>query len=226
MSARIQPLDLSIETRRAPVEPLEHGEIHVWLFDFDASQPRMAVPALARAKLKDLLRHYGQCQDLPEFRIGEHGKPRIAAVGFPHFNLSHAGHAAAMAFAFDDELGIDIEAPDRRLHALDLARRFFDAREADALAALPDTERETAFMRLWTCKEAMLKALGAGISFGLDRLCFGLDAGGRPQALLEIDASAGQPDDWQIHHFDVAPSSLCSLAWRGGARRLRVFRGG
>src|SRR3546814_13489669 len=55
-----------------------------------------------------------------------------------------------------------------------LAERFFVRSETGALLALPAEAREAAFVRLWCAKEAVLKAHGRGLAFGLDRLEFAL----------------------------------------------------
>src|SRR3546814_3037285 len=61
-----------------------------------------------------------------------------------------------------------------RPRALALAERFFVRSETGALLALPAEAREAAFVRLWCAKEAVLKAHGRGLAFGLDRLEFAL----------------------------------------------------
>src|SRR4029079_11690195 len=88
-------------------------------------------------------------------------------------------------------LGIDLERVDREIEIDDIARRYFSTAEADAIEALAPERKLAAFLRLWTCKEAVLKALGEGISFGLDRVAFALDANGTPQHVAAIAADAG-----------------------------------
>ncbi|EQD33870.1 4'-phosphopantetheinyl transferase [mine drainage metagenome] len=55
-----------------------------------------------------------------------------------------------------------------------LAQRHFTAAETDILHSLPEAERLQAFYALWTAKEAVLKAAGVGISYGLDQGRHGL----------------------------------------------------
>ena len=83
--------------------------------------------------------------------------------------------------------------------------------EAAALAAMPDALREAAFVRLWCAKEAVLKAHGQGLSFGLHRLEFA--ERGDALALVDCDAALGQPQDWSLHAFEPAPGYLATLAW-------------
>ena len=59
-----------------------------------------------------------------------------------------------------------------------LARRFFHPAEADALDDGPEAQAQAGFLRLWCAKEALLKAHGHGLAFGLDRLRFGFEADG------------------------------------------------
>jgi 4'-phosphopantetheinyl transferase len=48
-----------------------------------------------------------------------------------------------------------------------IAERYFSPREAAQLRSLPRVQQSLAFFRCWTRKEAYLKALGCGISGGL-----------------------------------------------------------
>ncbi len=78
--------------------------------------------------------------------------------------LSHTEGLIAAAVGRVTRLGIDVEAAPRLRSPLALAGRFFAPAEAAALAALPQHERRTRFLELWTLKEAAAKA--AGIPLG------------------------------------------------------------
>ncbi|HKE47546.1 MAG TPA: 4'-phosphopantetheinyl transferase superfamily protein, partial [Rhodanobacteraceae bacterium] len=138
-------------------------------------------------------------------------------------NLSHARNHVLIAVARRQPLGVDIERVDRRIEIDDLSRRFFSLDEGDALAEVPESRRLAAFIRLWTCKEAVLKALGVGISFGLDKACFRLDAEGMPDGFSELAEIAGPPAEWHVALLEPASGFLGALAWRGPPRRLRTF---
>jgi 4'-phosphopantetheinyl transferase len=76
---------------------------------------------------------------------------------------------------------------------------------------------------LWTHKEAVLKAIGAGLNFGLDRVEFALDRDSEVGAMLHIAAEAGSASEWNLHRIDPAPGLVGALAWRGAARSVRTF---
>lgn len=86
------------------------------------------------------------------------------------FNLSHSAELGLLAVdpTGQRELGIDLEHHRPDVPFLRLAERFFAPHEADWLAALPEGQQMTAFYRLWTRKEALLKLTGVGISGGLN----------------------------------------------------------
>ena len=207
------------------IPPLRSGEIHLWIWRLSESIPPRLLTAVARRELVRLLQAYANSPLAPRFEHGKHGKPYVETAGFPHFNVSHAGDCVALAFCRDQELGVDVERGSMRRSrsALELATRFFDREEALALAGLSDVQRERAFLHLWTCKEAVLKALGHGLSFGLDRLRFALDHNGEPQALASIADEAGSASEWQIHRFDPGSGHVGSLAWRGTPLAIRTF---
>lgn len=205
---------------------LESGDIHLWLWRPSGALAPRQLARRARVELVGLLKAYADSDREPQLAHGAHGKPYVATPGFPHFNVSHGGDCVALAFCRAQELGVDVErgSPRRRYSALELATRFFSAEEAAALARLDDAQRERAFLQLWTCKEAILKALGHGLSFGLHRLCFAIGSDGQIESLRSIAQAAGSAAEWQIHRFEAGSGHLGSLAWHGPARSIRTFR--
>ncbi|HST44652.1 MAG TPA: 4'-phosphopantetheinyl transferase superfamily protein [Luteimonas sp.] len=128
-------------------------------------------------------------------------------------NWSHSGDGLIVALAHEARVGVDLELLRPRPRAASLARRFFTAHEADSLAAWPVATREAAFVRLWCAKEALLKASGHGLSFGLHRLGFTAAADGG-WTLVECDPALGAVPDWHLHAFAPAPGYLATVAWR------------
>ncbi|MET0323302.1 MAG: 4'-phosphopantetheinyl transferase superfamily protein [Duganella sp.] len=115
---------------------------------------------LGRLLLRHALRARGLCDRAWQVEPGPYGKPRLRGPALPEFNLSHAGQWVVCAVA-PSPVGIDIE----QVRAIDLgiARRFFQCGEYAALLARPEPERCDYFFRLWTAKEAYVKALGLGL---------------------------------------------------------------
>jgi 4'-phosphopantetheinyl transferase len=198
----------------APVSPppLADDEIHLWFFPHWKKTPDAAQSAPVRSLL-------AACLDRPSADVhierGEHGKPRVADATL-EFNLSHAGGALLLGISRRIALGVDLESSRRKTRpALELARRFFAPTEAEALEALPENLRQAAFLRLWCAKEAVLKAHGRGIGFGLERIEFGVDAAGG------VAPAAGNP--WQLAALVPSPDHVGALAWCGPVSRVRAF---
>jgi len=142
-----------------------------------------------------------------------HGRPHLGeAHAGRDANWSHSGERLLVALARGARIGADIEWLRPRPSAMTLARRFFTPREAAQLAELPHDTAERWFVRLWCAKEAVLKAHGRGIAFGLERLEFTLD--GEGWTLHACDPALGAPGDWTLHAFAPAPDYLATLAWR------------
>ncbi|GHA23631.1 4'-phosphopantetheinyl transferase family protein [Oceanisphaera arctica] len=102
------------------------------------------------------------------FHIDAKGKPLLEQAGW-HFNISHSGDTLALAIGNQGSLGIDIEG--RQLSAAQitrLARRYFNEQEQQWLSRSQTSSAD--FIRLWTVKEAVLKAHGGGIANNLQRV--------------------------------------------------------
>jgi 4'-phosphopantetheinyl transferase len=95
------------------------------------------------------------------FAEGRYGKPCLVGTNGPHFNVSHSGCWALIGFSDSRDIGVDIEFMRAAGCELDLARSFFSAAEYRSLEGLANGMLLSSFYKIWTCKEAVLKAHGA-----------------------------------------------------------------
>jgi 4'-phosphopantetheinyl transferase len=117
---------------------------------------------LARGFLRALLGSYlGVPAGDLRFEYGPHGKP--ALPGAIEFSLSHAGDLLAVAVGVDRAVGVDVEKSASSPDILALARRYFCPDEYRWLLAREGADQTDQFFRIWTRKEAYLKARGVGI---------------------------------------------------------------
>jgi len=120
-----------------------------------------------------------------------------------------------VAHARDATVGVDLEYERPRKNALALARRYFHPAEVLWLAAqVDDRARQTAFIRLWCAKEAVLKAHGRGLAFGLDRLQF--EERGGVLHLHVCDAALGIASHWRLRELQPHDGYRAALAWYPG----------
>lgn len=89
------------------------------------------------------------------------GKPVLSMPGV-RFNLTHTDGLALIAVA-SHRVGVDLERVREVPNAEGLVDRFFSTAEREAYRALPKPLQPAAFFRAWTCKEAVIKAVGASI---------------------------------------------------------------
>lgn len=195
-------------------EPLRLDEIQVCTLPYAAGE--------GRGLLKRVLAGYVGCEVAQIMLVeGPHGRPELAsglADGL-RFNWSHSGPTVVVAVSLRVQPGIDVEQRGRRSphRMVAIARRFFSPREATWLATLPSDAQEQAFLRLWTAKEAVLKAHGHGLSFGLHRLELELRASGATLRSIDGDTT----DAWQVHPLSGDDAHVATLAWRGPVLAVR-----
>ena len=111
------------------------------------------------------------------FIKNEHGKPELEPSqnqsdfkGCLHFNLSHSGNWIAFTFA-DVAVGVDIQDMKADVPCFKIAKRFFHISEIQKLESMKKFQQIDYFFKLWTLKEAYLKAVGTGLSGGLKSFC-------------------------------------------------------
>lgn len=156
------------------------------------------------------------------FTAGAHGKPALHAdhrLGRLAFNISHTRGAVACAMTLDHDIGVDIEDLERPGRLLEIAHAYFAPDELIVLRGAPPARQREVFLRLWTLKEAYIKAHGDGLSLPLDRFSFSLS----PPL---ISFAPGFPDDpslWQFATVTPTAMHILSVAVRhGGTNTVAV----
>jgi 4'-phosphopantetheinyl transferase len=135
------------------------------------------------------------------FRYGTWGKPSVDGITF---NASNSADCVLIALTADEgDLGVDLEAI-RPLSDRDaLVAHFFRPDERALWDALPEPQRDEAFFRWWTAKEAYLKATGEGLGGAAPEL--GIDfRPGRGPAFL-------QPSPWTLCEVDAPAGFVAAL---------------
>jgi 4'-phosphopantetheinyl transferase len=196
------------ETQLSPDESARAGR-----YRFEADSRRYIQ---ARCLLREVLSFYRKCP--PEeiiFEYAHAGKPFLK--GEPpagvQFSISHAGAMVAVAVSRGRRVGVDIEMIRDDIPASDLSLRFFSGAEAAAVRNSQGRAKTELFFRIWTRKEAFLKATGEGIG-GLPG-CPALPGAGD----ISLDGTA-----WQVRDLEIAPGYIAALATEGTGVMVRTGR--
>jgi 4'-phosphopantetheinyl transferase len=176
-------------------EPLTaaSGEIHLWRADLRSLRPDGArtlardereqaerfLSAEARERyirgrawLRAVLARYLDVRP-EEVRLvyGPYGKPHLDPSLQPSdlaFNLSHTGNCVLLGVTAGRRIGVDVERVRSDLEVSAILPCYFTAEEVTSLERLPASQRLPGFFQLWTRKEALLKAIGTGLTTALE----------------------------------------------------------
>lgn len=176
---------------------------------------------LAHGALRILLGNYTNT-DAREIQLtyGPQGKPRVDAEPLD-FNISHSGDIALLAFTRGCELGIDIEQVRPLPEMYDIARNFFTPEETEELLLLPIEQRQRAFYRCWTRKEACIKAHGGGLSIPLNsfRVTLAPDISAK---FVSLERNGRGTTPLTLVDLTISPEFVAALAYQGIERHLRI----
>ena len=180
-------------------------------FVFRSDRNRFVV---GRAGLRHLLgERLGMAPESVRFSYGEFGKP--ALVNQPdgadlRFNVSHSRDLVVYALADGREVGVDVEAIAAMEDRDDVATHCFSKAEQDAYLALAESDRTNGFFNCWTRKEALVKAIGHGMSFPLDEFDVTLTPG-EPAKILSLGSIPGHECGWEIYAFAPEPGFAAAV---------------
>lgn len=183
-------LELSgdISVFRASFHPVSDGDLRAIMSSLKADERATAMSyqsqraarnyILARRVLRQLVAWRLDCDpSLIHFSKDHNGKPFIMPLAgrVPlHFSTSRSEDSALITFRTAGEIGIDFEIPHPCIDVQTLAASALSAAELQSFSSIRAVCRDTAetyFYRLWTMKEAFLKASGVGLRLSPKLIC-------------------------------------------------------
>jgi 4'-phosphopantetheinyl transferase len=133
-------------------------------FHFQTDRRRYVAAHFA---LRVILSHYTKkAPQKLEFTTNNFGKPSLIDADLK-FNLSHSAEIALVAVSENSEVGVDVESFDKKIEHLENISQMFSSDETNYLENCPQTSQNKEFFRVWTRKEAFVKAKGEGLSMPL-----------------------------------------------------------
>lgn len=177
--------------------------------------------ALVRGCLRTVLAGYlGDDPKQVRFSTGLYGKPLLVGHDL-QFNISHSGDWLVIAVANVSTVGVDVECVKPRASLDQVARRCFSETEYRHWRALPVDQQLRCFYRLWTIKEAFVKAVGRGLALGLSACevdCVEFDR------LLGVpDDCGGAADDWAVKTLPMDEAVVGAVVVPSGDCLLRLY---
>lgn len=150
-----------------------------------------------------------------QFKITDQGKPYVdqPADAKRPFNLSHTDGLAVCLIGSRDYrcVGVDVERLDRNTSP-DLANRYFSPPEVAKLKKIQEPQaKKQMFLKIWTLKEAFIKAIGTGLRTPLSAFAF--ENLNSPNPSIEfLDPSLNDGLNWNFYSFQPRAGFVCSTA--------------
>lgn len=142
------------------------------------------------------------------------GKPHLINDSLKHslkFNMSYSNNMALYAISYEIEVGIDIEFIQKDIEFQQIIDRFFSPNEIEYLRNINIDKRKEEFFKIWTRKEAVLKALGKGVSIPLQMVNVAYN---RSNFIFRIhnDGNHGEKSSWNVQDLLPANNYIASIA--------------
>lgn len=165
---------------------------------------------VAHARLREALAPVvGAAPHDLRFTYGPYGKPHLTEG--PAFSLSHSGDRFVLARARGGRVGVDVEVERPVPRMARLVEAKFSPEEARRFEEAPEESRQTTFFRIWTLKEAWLKALGTGLATNL--ASFTVDPRPDvPHALRSVEERGESPGGWLLKSVVSHPGTSVAVA--------------
>lgn len=187
-------------------------------FRFDKHRRQFIV---ARGVLRLLTGQYqGVNPKRLQFTYNAYGKPHLSG-SWLSFNLSHSGNRLLYGFSVHQPIGVDVELVRGELYDYSIAQNYFTPGETEILKQFPAQAVEN-FYTYWSCKEAVLKGMGKGITEYLQEIDLAKMAGELTNRFT-FCLSGHQAEVWEITRLTHLPGYAAAVALKGANKRL-VYR--
>ena len=137
-----------------------------------------------------------------------------------HFSLSHSHEIAILAVSQACIVGVDIEHIRPVASVTQIANRFFAASEYELLQKSPKAQQLALFFKIWTAKEAFLKAQGLGISNHLNQFSITLNYEQEP---IGIERAKTDGEEWRLHRLVTFPEYESTLALKNISEHALLY---
>jgi 4'-phosphopantetheinyl transferase len=164
--------------------------------------------------------HCGTNAEKVQFYLGKRGKPFLREPSSAiEFNVSHAGDCVLIGITNNAKCGVDIEQAHRNTSEEEIAQRYFCPQEFEWMK-----RSNLGFVRLWTMKEAITKAVGEGLSIPLAAIDVSSVAeGNTSQVFIQTNGLEGR-SVW-VKELDVIVGYIASIAVVGNEHTIRLIAG-
>lgn len=116
----------------------------------------------------------GGCLSLPpaevEYSYNKFKKPLCKQNPYLYFNMSHSHNWICYAFSYNCQVGVDIEFMSRKIELEHFLPSIASPKEISIFNNLKELDKAYLFYKMWTTKEAFLKALGFGLIYPLSEV--------------------------------------------------------
>ena len=181
---------------------------------------------VGRAMARRLLGDLDVAPETIRFSLGDYGKPEVTAPddACQPFNIAHTDGLVLCAVAdrTADMVGVDVESLDRRT-STELAERYFAKPEVEFLRGRPIAEQKYYFLKIWTLKEAFIKAIGTGLHTPLADFAFDEIESDTPRISFLVPGLE-QDVEWNFVCFQPREGFIASAAIvaKSAGRSIRV----
>lgn len=154
------------------------------------------------------------------------GKPFLVGGGLSfQFNISHSGDWILVAVHPSVPIGVDVECLHRKMgrNMKAVAKRFFSRAELDVLDRCPEKFLPQVFFKIWTAKEAVLKADGRGVPFQLDAFDVVRWQKTKPAWLDQVTVDATHWNLWHLPMPDDYAAALTCLTTEHSQVDIKLF---
>ena len=139
------------------------------------------------------------------------------------FNISHSHGLALCAVAHKREVGVDLEYIHADYSFGSIAGQFFSQREVSSLNSFPEHLRLNQFFKLWTRKEACLKAQGKGLTVDLNEIdVYSVAEDACP--LIQLNENAQKTTVLSLRDLDIGADYAAAVAAEGNDWTLKCWR--
>lgn len=188
------------------------------------SERHRAEYVLSHAMLRLVLCEYAPVKpEMWHFVTNVWGKPEIASPVLDTplwFNLSHTDGFVACVAGRVQNLGVDVENMNRVVSCDEIAKHFFAPAEYEHFRSVPLVLKRDTFFRIWTLKEAYIKAEGKGLAIPLDSFHFRVSEGDSAEVTFELTGESN-PAAWSFFEFQRGAGYRISVA-ASSTQRLHI----